>query len=812
MNRRWSIIPWISLSFLLLGMLLCFCSAFDCEIVLARHFFSSIAIAGVVLFLVLQRKGKFAFLFTSAGILGVIVFALFKMEQLHQDFLSIVYYMNEKSMAYNGTSIIDFEGVQGEVDNNLLLRIIGILLAVFISFFAFRLHSRYYGFLPVWLIPMVGLAVGAAPGEKAVIVTFIGVVLAFTWISYQEKGGRYSFVQKRITGRKNGVFVYVILLAVIAVGLLGARIFETGTKERILSHSEEYLKRQHKMERSVARTAEKMAQLITGRVGIDSDGRLSNEEPYYTNQVVMELTASVKPTEPFYLRGFVGGEYQNGRWSPCETKELRKIVVDEMGEENINLAAFHYAEWYYEEYPLEEEWKGAVQLKIEYKGNGKRSKYAYVPYYSNIAGILGEDEGDCVSLDGENGLVREQDVYYLTCYNFGEEICRAVAVAQKQDCLNLSDVQKQAYYKYINLHYAVLPDKSLSQLKSLAKAYRYGTQNPILVAQTVQSVLKQTATYSKDLEPVPEGKDYVEYFLYQQKKGYCEHFATAGTLLVRAKGIPARYVSGYKVSSDSFIQNGDGTYTAKVLDSDAHAWTEVYAGDGNGWFPIEMTPGADETSQRQSTTIGMNQVTPVPEQEEAVTESPQAKKPGQTIEPTQTPKAATEKPVETSEPGKEEEDKDNGTKGIRLYGFYLLAALCIIVLAGVAIGRIIYPRLQIRKYDRELMKVDGDYNAFVCIRTEKLLYFMKHCGIRGLDGLWENQWLEKLTMLCGERFDAGTWGKIKEIIQKAEYARDSVTAEEFEFYCTMVKEVEQALLGRQGRIRKGHLWFLGWKS
>ena len=95
--------------------------------------------------------------------------------------------------------------------------------------------------------------------------------------------------------------------------------------------------------------------------------------------------------------------------------------------------------------------------------------------------------------------------------------------------------------------------------------------------------------YSQNLEPVPEGRDYTEYFLLEQKKGFCVHYATAGTLILRMFGIPARYVSGYVVFPEDFKRNQDGTYTAVVKDLRGHAWTEVFQSE-TGFYPLEVTP------------------------------------------------------------------------------------------------------------------------------------------------------------------------------------------------------------------------------
>lgn len=96
--------------------------------------------------------------------------------------------------------------------------------------------------------------------------------------------------------------------------------------------------------------------------------------------------------------------------------------------------------------------------------------------------------------------------------------------------------------------------------------------------------------YNLDLDNVPWGQDVTEHFLFDTKEGFCQHFASAGTLLLRQMGIKARYVSGYAVSTSKFKMDSDGNYTAEVLDNQAHAWTEIYI-DSVGWVPVEMTPG-----------------------------------------------------------------------------------------------------------------------------------------------------------------------------------------------------------------------------
>lgn len=104
----------------------------------------------------------------------------------------------------------------------------------------------------------------------------------------------------------------------------------------------------------------------------------------------------------------------------------------------------------------------------------------------------------------------------------------------------------------------------------------------VAAALTTAHYLSGLAEYDLDAPAMEPGEDFVEHFL-DARRGYCVHFATTGVLLLRMQNIPARYASGYLAHLDS-------SGRAAVLDSNAHAWAEIYL-DGYGWYPVEMTPG-----------------------------------------------------------------------------------------------------------------------------------------------------------------------------------------------------------------------------
>lgn len=108
---------------------------------------------------------------------------------------------------------------------------------------------------------------------------------------------------------------------------------------------------------------------------------------------------------------------------------------------------------------------------------------------------------------------------------------------------------------------------------------------PYARAVAIEDFLAEEYEYSLDVPSLPSGADAVDYFLFEHRRGYCEHFATAYAVLCRLAGIPSRVVTGYS--------NGDyspftGLYEVNL--TDAHAWVEIYL-EGIGWVTREPTPG-----------------------------------------------------------------------------------------------------------------------------------------------------------------------------------------------------------------------------
>ena len=85
-----------------------------------------------------------------------------------------------------------------------------------------------------------------------------------------------------------------------------------------------------------------------------------------------------------------------------------------------------------------------------------------------------------------------------------------------------------------------------------------------------------------------QGKPYSIYI--EDVACFPQAYAAAATMLLRACGMPARYVVGYAAPASLFKGQEDGSYQAVLEDDNAHAWAEVYR-EGIGWTVVEATPG-----------------------------------------------------------------------------------------------------------------------------------------------------------------------------------------------------------------------------
>jgi hypothetical protein len=121
------------------------------------------------------------------------------------------------------------------------------------------------------------------------------------------------------------------------------------------------------------------------------------------------------------------------------------------------------------------------------------------------------------------------------------------------------------------------------QMFRLARSLAAGARSSYDIAARVQRYLVRNYRYD---EHVPTARYPLEAFLFEQRRGYCQQFSGAMTLMLRMDGVPARVASGFSPTVYDPV-----SATWKIRAVDAHAWVEVFF-TGIGWISFDPTPPA----------------------------------------------------------------------------------------------------------------------------------------------------------------------------------------------------------------------------
>ena len=136
------------------------------------------------------------------------------------------------------------------------------------------------------------------------------------------------------------------------------------------------------------------------------------------------------------------------------------------------------------------------------------------------------------------------------------------------------------------------------RIAELARQMTLGATDDLTRARDIETRLRHDYAYSLDL-PSIEVRDPVSNFLFVRKRGYCEYFASAMTVMLRGLGIPARLVNGFQ----SGVANPySGTVVIRA--SDAHTWVEAFLPE-TGWTVFDPTPAGAPSQQNLWTTFAL---------------------------------------------------------------------------------------------------------------------------------------------------------------------------------------------------------------
>jgi transglutaminase-like putative cysteine protease len=128
-----------------------------------------------------------------------------------------------------------------------------------------------------------------------------------------------------------------------------------------------------------------------------------------------------------------------------------------------------------------------------------------------------------------------------------------------------------------------LPPSLDRRIPALARSWTESATNDLESARAIERRLRSQFGYTLEL-PEKEPADPLAYFLFTRRKGHCEYFASAMTVMLRSLGIPARLATGFQSGVYNPI-----TDLWLIRASDAHSWVEAWI-PGHGWTTFDPTP------------------------------------------------------------------------------------------------------------------------------------------------------------------------------------------------------------------------------
>lgn len=359
-----------------------------------------------------------------------------------------------------------------------------------------------------------------------------------------------------------------------------------------------------------------------GKVDLNTlpKGNLEKAETWEgTEETALKVT--MDQPESLYLRGFVGSIYESNQWRELEysdyydAKDLFYWLHQGgfAGDTQVALVRSLLTET--------ELTQKEISVKVENVGADR--EYVYAPYeLIGLEAAVEENQGDSCHKSTE--FFGTDDYTFTTYGNLMKDFPQMAAESYLYKAANMEDdyVAEESHYNaFVYEHYTDIPAE-LSVLFKQELGYAgnadEGHANYYSVIEKIRTYLENQLTYGNYGEELPEGKDFVNYFLTESKIGNPVHYATAATMMFRYYGIPARYVEGYLITPDQ-VEGMEGETTIEIPGSNGHAWTEVYI-DGLGWVPVEMTPEYYEVMDAPDFTKGLEADSTIvmqePEQEE----------------------------------------------------------------------------------------------------------------------------------------------------------------------------------------------------
>ncbi len=286
------------------------------------------------------------------------------------------------------------------------------------------------------------------------------------------------------------------------------------------------------------------------RYGIDEAGYKTSRlgGPVNLSQRVM-LTVETSVLDNLYLRGTVKDQYTGSSWI-----KTKKNSISYPSDTKLVLPFMSDVSTYVE------------TLRITHQGLSTSTLFA-----PNMLTSVQYNE-EKFTMDDDNEAYFARKITKKAPYT----------VTSTVPYVSLSKLRAVRTKELAPAQYSQLPNNISDRVRQLAMKITEKYNNDYEKAKAIENYLRKNYQYTLTPSELPKGAEFVDYFLFEGKEGYCTYFATSMAVLLRSVDIPCRYVEG-------FLAKYDNSDVRNVLGTDAHAWVEVNFGS-YGWLTFEATP------------------------------------------------------------------------------------------------------------------------------------------------------------------------------------------------------------------------------
>lgn len=587
-----------------------FIQCFDLKIIDSHLIWAIIVIGSAFYLMLLYPIYDFIKLISVLTIYGGVLY--YKYGQLKNGFFIL-----ENAIIKRASAYYDFPGFQfiadyseAERDVTVLLIIIIIPIIGLFTLSLIRGKLKFICYIIMSIPVIASFAMGITPPEFnlilfILIMLFLSISNGFSLAEPSSKnGGIHKSVIYRIGIRSASIFCLLsFLLFIIIKQFLPLErynkydgVIETKTKLQNVM-----------MDLSFQDVSDRFANVnwSIGPSRFESSGGLALGELGRVDQVVYDEAGHLQITAPLgsvlegiYLKGYIGSVYTRDRWK-THSRDMVDSYKDVLADISIEEFEPAIGNSMLINQSLLNSYVSQGRIGVTYLEANKN--YLYAPYFTLFK------EEDRVKFEYDLGAIPDKRMEirdFDYSYNITKLSHRLINDLIRDNSSLEIPLQffknEEIYREFVYDIYTRLPEKGLDRIKHDFSKEQVGVDSENLqdAINYIKNYLNRSMRYTLSPGRLPKDKDFVEYFVYENKIGYCTHFASAGALMLRAMGYPARYVEGYAIDSSDlmdpaslYMGRENGIVEITVKDYNAHAWVEVYY-DTLGWIPVEFTTGS----------------------------------------------------------------------------------------------------------------------------------------------------------------------------------------------------------------------------